>query len=163
MEKAMATARIYMLYCVRQASGTDFGAIQALSGLAPSIPASGFGAQVSEILGQLPEVIAAIDTARSDPDNLFITTESSGDLEYAVWPSGDPVDAQAGQTLVVMLDLTFTYALNISLWDYDSASDNDLLGSVAIFEEEAGTGQIAKLAKSDIEGSAYYVVYEVFA
>jgi len=51
--------------------------------------------------------------------------------------------------------------MNISLWDYDSFSDDDLLGSVTILESEAGTGDVAKLASSVVEGSAYYVVYRV--
>ncbi|WP_406086512.1 hypothetical protein [Kitasatospora purpeofusca] len=45
--------------------------------------------------------------------------------------------------------------------DYDSVSSDDLLGSVQIREDEQGRGNVAKVAKSDVEGSVYYVTYAV--
>lgn len=160
----MATVRLLMLFCVRHASGTDFGATQAIAGLADFIPASQFGSPLSSVISNLPQVIAAIDTARSDPDDLFVTTDTTGDFGNSFWPPGGQTqNFQAGQSATVMLDFEFAHSINFSLWDYDSSSPNDLLGSVTVFEQEAGTGEIAKLAKSDVEGSAYYVFYEVFS
>jgi hypothetical protein len=115
------------------------------------------------IISGLPEVIAAIDTARSDPDDLFITTDTAGNLDSAIWPgSRQTVDMQAGQSQTLLLDIPFSYAVNVSLWDED-VSANDLLGSITVREDEAGTGELAKLAKSDVESSAYNVIYEVFS
>ncbi len=93
-------------------------------------------------------MVAAIDSARSDPDNLFVTTSTSGDLDDSIWPPGnETVDMQADQTQTPGVVVPVDFSQNISLWDHD-ISDNDLLGSITIFESEQGAGDIAKLAKS---------------
>lgn len=159
----MATARIYMIYCVRHSSGTDFAVSQALTGLADEVLASEFGGPLLEAVKALPAVIAAIDTARDDPDNLFMTF-GSDDIGQAFWPgAGQYTDLQASMSAEILLDFTIDYSQNVSLWDYDNPSGNDHMGSVTLYASEAGQGEKAKLAKNDVEGSAYYVFYEVFA
>jgi hypothetical protein len=54
------------------------------------------------------------------------------------------------------------YSQNISLWDYDVVSADDLLGSITMFELDRGLGPITKKAYSLVEFSCYYVTYEVF-
>jgi hypothetical protein len=91
-----------------------------------------------------------------------VTSDTAGGVDNAIWPgAGTTQDTQAGQSHNPNLALEFSDNTNVSLWDYDWASDDDLLGSVTIYESEAGTGEIAKLASSAVEGSAYYVVYQV--
>lgn len=159
----MAMARICMIYCVRHSSGTDFGVSQALTGLADEVFASEFGGPLLEAIKALPAVIAAIDTARDDPDNLFMSFGSEN-MSQAFWPAaGQYRELQAGMSAEILLDFAVDYSQNVSLWDYDSSSGNDHMGSVTLYASEAGQGEKAKLAKNDVEGSAYYVLYEVFA
>jgi Ca2+-dependent lipid-binding protein len=70
-------------------------------------------------------------------------------------------DTQVGQSQNPNLTLEFANNLNVSLWDYDTFSNDDLLGSITILESERGMGDLAKLASSPVESSAYYVVYRV--
>ncbi|MFI7452274.1 hypothetical protein ACIBQX_32595 [Nonomuraea sp. NPDC049714] len=158
-----ATATIQQIWCLRQATGTDLGVVQALSGLAPAQVLSQLGvSSIESFVRGIPEVVGAMDSARSDPDNLFITTDTSGDLDNSIWPHGNTtVDVQAGQSLTPGITLPVSFSQNISLFDHDSASGNDLLGSITIFESERGAGEIAKLAKSEVESSYYYVTYRV--
>jgi hypothetical protein len=103
-----------------------------------------------------------MESARSDPDNVFITTDTSGDLDNSIWPPGNTtVDMQAGQSVAPGIMIPVSFSQNLSVWDEDSASGNDHLGSVTIFESERGAGEIAKLAKSEVESSYYYVTYRV--
>ena len=156
-----ANATIQQIWCLRQATGTDIDVLQALSGLAPVLGQLA-GSSVESLVRGLPGVAGAMDSARSDPDNLFITTDTSGDLNSSIWPPGNTtVDMQAGQSKAPGIVIPVSFSENISLWDFDSVSDNDLLGSITIFESEQGAGEIAKLAKSEVESSYYYVTYRV--
>lgn len=162
-ENAMsATATVLNVWCLRQATGTDFGVNNALAGLAPSLALGQLGAPLEDFVRMLPGVIGAIDSARSDPDELYLTVDTAGGLDNAIWPGGGTtIDIQAGQSRTPHVKVSVDYSLNISLWDYDSVSDDDLLGSITMFESERGQGEIAKLAKSDVENSYYYVTYRV--
>ncbi|WP_062356711.1 hypothetical protein [Herbidospora yilanensis] len=157
-----ANATIRQIWCLRHATGTDFGVVESLTGLVPEKLLSDLnGETLAGFIKGLPNVVAAIDGARSDPDNLFVTTSTSGDLNDSIWPPGnETVDMQADQTQAPGIVVPVDFSQNISLWDHDF-SDNDLLGSITIFESEQGTGDIAKLAKSEVESSYYYVTYSV--
>ncbi|GAA4452237.1 hypothetical protein [Phytohabitans houttuyneae] len=158
-----ATATITGILCVRHATGTDDAVNQALAGLVGAIGIGELGGlSLSEFVKRGPGVVEAIDTARSDPDQLYLTTDTSGGLEKAVWPQGGgTVEMQAGQSVAPGLSLPVTSSQSVSLWEYDTVSGDDLLGSVTIMESEAGAGEIAKLAKSEVESSFYYVTYSV--
>lgn len=158
----MATATLLLLYCVKEATGTDLSVIEAIASLPEKVVPSGFGfSNVLDAIRSLPGVIAAIDMARSDPDNLYITTSTEGDIDNSIWPgSGNTQDFQADQSASPQVAIDFSYSLNISLWDYDTSSD-DLLGSITIYETEKGQGEITKKAYSLVEGSYYYVTYIV--
>jgi len=95
-----ATAMILNVFCLRQATGTDSQVNQALAGLAPSIPLADLGGvPLVDFVRGLPGVVGAIDSARSDPDNLYITADTAGDLDNSIWPPGhETVDLQAGQS-----------------------------------------------------------------
>ncbi|MEU4576336.1 hypothetical protein [Nonomuraea sp. NPDC023979] len=158
-----ATATIQQIWCLRHATGTDAGVVEGLAGLAPVKLLSELdGGSLADFVKGLPNVVNAIDSARSDPDNLFVTTTTSGDLDDSIWPPDHTtVDMQADQTQAPGVDVPVEFSQNISLWDFDDVSDNDLLGSITVLESEAGAGSIAKLAKSETETSYYYVTYEV--
>lgn len=159
----MPTATVSMIYCVRQATGTDASVNTAIARLPETLlPEQLDGMSVAAAIRALPGVIDAIDTARSDPDDLYLTTDTTGDRDEAVWPSaGHNIQIQAGQSITPDLSIEFEHSQNLSLWDYDSSSDDDLLGSITMFANEAGAGEIVKLAKSDIENAYYYVAYQV--
>ena len=158
-----ANATILNIWCLRQATGTDFGVNQALADLAPTLKLDELGGiPLEQFVRSLPGVIAAIDSARSDPDDLYVTTDTAGGLDNAVWPgSGQTVPMQAGQSVAPGIGISVDFSQNVSLWDFDTVSADDLLGSVTIFESEQGAGELAKLAKSDVESSYYYITYRV--
>ena len=155
--KVMPAATIIMIYCVQAATGTDFAAIQGLAGLGDLQPVPGWST-----IERIADAVKNIDVVRSDPDNLYITTNLSSGQMNAIWPGpGQHVDIQSTQSSPVGRVVDFDYSQNISLWDYDSSSDDDLLGSVTAFASEQGKGEMIKIAKSLVEGSFYYVVYKV--
>lgn len=158
----MPIATVTTVYCVQQASGADVGALQALTRLPAALLAAELGGDLLQAITSLPDVVAAVDTARSDPDDLYLTTDTVGDVDAAVWPApGVTKSMQAGQSAEVMLALEFGHSLNVSLWDHDSVSDDDLLGSVTILTSDTGQGEVARLASSRVEGSVYYVLFTV--
>ena len=64
------------------ATGTDLGAIEALASIPESIDLNPFGGDlVTGIAQTLPGVIGALDTAQADPDNLYVTTSTEGEIE----------------------------------------------------------------------------------
>lgn len=158
-----ATATILNVWCLHAATGTDAGVNQALADLAAAVPLTELGAgSLEDVVRAVPSVVQMIDTARSDCDDLYITTDTAGGLAQSIWPGGEQtVSIQAGQSASPGISVPVSFAQNVSLWDFDSVSSDDLLGSVQILEEEQGRGNIAKLAKSDVEGSVYYVTYSV--
>ena len=157
----MATATIHTVYCVLASTGTDTGVLQAVAGLADTVLPSEVGGQLLQGIQTLPSVISAIDFARNDPDDLYITLATSAGQENAIWPSpGNHGSVNSGQSVDLESSFDFGFSQNLSLWDWDNFSD-DLLGSVTMFASEAGSGPVAKVARSQVEGSAYYVIYEV--
>lgn len=156
----MAFASVHTIFCIRPATGTDFHVLQAIANLAETVLSAEIPGPFLDGIQALPTVVAAIDVASADPDDLFITTLSD-DVDDAIWPSpGETASVGAGQSFAPNLTFQFDHSQNISLFD-DDFSSNDLLGSITMFASEAGMGEIAKVAKSDVEGSAYYVIYEV--
>jgi hypothetical protein len=157
----MPTATIKMLKCIQAATGTDLGG-NALSRILPPalIPGVDPLAAIGNAVGN---AIGAIDAARSDPDDLYVTVGTASGRDNAVWPGrGSNATIRSGQSQPVNISLPFSsYNLNVSLWDYDSGSGDDLLGSVTILAAEQGQGDQVRLAASQVEGSAYYVVYSV--
>jgi hypothetical protein len=158
----MPTANVLTVYCVQAATGVDGAVNQAIANLVEEIWPDQFGGNLLDGIRAAPNVIAAIDAARSDPDDLYITTGTAGGMSNAIWPSaGSHGSVQAGQSFTPNLSIDFENSQNLSRWDYDSGSDDDLLGSVTMLASEQGSGEVAKLARSMVEGSAYYVIYRV--
>jgi hypothetical protein len=162
----MATATILQIYCVKEASGTDISPALtaqlewALSSLLPFLTG---GVQPANYVSSIGSLVALLDQARSDPDDLYITTTTSGGVENAIWPLGGTTNPmQQGQSVFPNITVPIPFfGQNISLWDYDSVSPDDLLASIAIYEWEKPLGVISKLGRSLIETSAYYITYRV--
>jgi hypothetical protein len=162
LEKCMATAIIRTIYCVQQATGTDGGLNQAILALPELIVPHFGGASLVNEIRALPGVIEAIDAVRADPDDLYVTTNTEGGRDNAIWPGpGRNGSMRAGQSVAPNISVDFADSQNISLWDYDSVSRDDLLGSITIFESERGPGEMARVARSAVEGSCYYIIYSV--
>lgn len=156
-----------MIQCVKESTGTDVAAFDALVNMLTQLPAVlPEAAAVTPAVQQVPSLVATIDAARSDPDSLYLTTVTAGDLDNAIWPRDDAdspttVDLQAAQSVRCNVAVDVDFSQNLSLWDQDSVSADDLLGSITMFESEQGQGLITKLALSQVEASAYYVTYHV--
>jgi hypothetical protein len=117
---------------------------------------------ISNVLSAVPGVIGVIDAARSDPDDCYITAGTVGDRDQAIWPApGSSTPMRAGQSEAPNITLSFEGTQNISLWDYDSVSRDDLLGSITASADEIGQ-EMMKPAVSQVEGSVYYVQYAVY-
>jgi hypothetical protein len=159
----MGTATIHEILCVSQATGVDGPAVQALAKLASRfVPADFEPLGLTDGIRSLPEVILAIDSVRDDPDDFFVTFVTKGDVGSRVWPTDtETVPMRAGQSVSPQLEVEIDFSQNVSLWDHDVVSANDLLGSITITAEETGQGQIAKKASSQIENSVYFVIYSV--
>jgi len=100
------------------------------------------------------------------PTTLYVTASTEGELSNGIWPLDDndeptTVDIQAGQSVAPDVSVDFDFSQNISLFDFDTVSADDLLGSITMLESELGAGPITKLAVSQVEGSAYYITYSV--
>ncbi|MEV1065962.1 hypothetical protein [Streptomyces sp. NPDC050263] len=154
-----ATATILDVYCVHAATGTDSTTNEAIAALAGTIPVG--GSTLHDIAQSIPAAVAAIDASRNDPDDLYITTSTQGDVGQAIWPgNGSAGSVGSGQTQPLGVTVSVDGVQNLSLWDHDLSGD-DLLGSIRIEETELGQGPIAKMASSPVEGSVYLVNYRV--
>jgi hypothetical protein len=157
----MPTATVQTIRCVRSASGIDSGVFEAFAQL-PLVTLPGELDQIVQNVRALPGVIEAIDAARSDPDNLYITAGTTADRDLALWPSpGEDVDMLPDQSVAPNVTLDFETTQNLSLFDHDTISADDHLGSIMMDASEQGQGEIARLASSSVEGSVYYVIYRV--
>lgn len=158
----MTTLLIRTIYCMSPATGTD-GAVNAALADLPAYVLSDLGeATIARTLAGVRELIGAVDAARADPDDLYLTSGTEGDRSQAIWPgAGQSVPMRAGQSVAPNVEVAFNGTQNISLWDYDSVSRDDLLGSVTASRDEAGK-ELLKPARSQVEGSVYYVQYAVY-
>jgi hypothetical protein len=163
-----ATGTVRMIFCVKESTGTDLGAIfqSVVTGLSQLPPVISSEIPVTQVVQVVPGLVEAIDSARSDPDDLYVTASTEGELSNAIWPfddNGEPttVDIQAGQSVAPDVSVDFDFSQNLSLFDFDTVSADDLLGSITMLESEQGAGPITKLAMSRVEGSAYYITYSV--
>jgi hypothetical protein len=157
----MPTVTIQNLLCVRSASGIDGGVFEAFA----QVPSTFLPDQMSAIIASirsLPGVIEAIDAARSDPDNIYMTTSTNKGRANAIWPpQGVDIDMLPDQSQEINLSVDFEFSQNISLFDHDPISSDDHLGSIMVKADEAGTGSRVGKAASQVEGSIYFITYEV--
>ncbi len=162
----MANAVIRMIHCVSPATGVDSPANAAIAAAIAALPQTlvanaGLGAVLGAVQS-IPGLMRTLDAVRSDPDDLYMTTGTEGDRDLAIWPGpGQSRLMRAAQTDTPNVTLSFSFSQNISLWDYDSVSRDDHLGSITMFENEIGQ-ELLKQASSAVEGSIYYIHYRVY-
>jgi hypothetical protein len=157
----MPTATIQTIRCVRSSGGIDSGVFDALATLPATVAPDQIDALIRAVAA-LPGVVEAIDAARNDPDNLYITTDTSPGRDNALWPGvGELVEMRPDQSIAPDVTVAFDTTQNLSLWDYDTVSRDDLLGSIMMAADEQGQGVIGRLASSSVEGSLYYIIYRV--
>ncbi|GII94939.1 hypothetical protein [Sinosporangium siamense] len=158
-----ATATIETIWCLRQGTGADSDVNQALCDIIPAFFLEEIGERsLADFVKGLPGVARAMDSAHDDPDDLYLTADTSGKLDHSIWPPGyTTVDMRADQSVAPGLCIPVSHTQNLSLWDHDIGSGDDHLGSITIFEAERGGGELVKLAKSDDESSYYYIKYRV--
>ena len=84
-----ATATILEIFCVKEATGTDIAVLQAVNAaLVPLYPVLGSGFNIRSYVDSIPGLVATLDWARSDPDDLYVTTYTGGGLANSIWPPG---------------------------------------------------------------------------
>ena len=160
----MPVVTLKAILCIQPATGTDLGPLRAVAEMANEFSAAELGvANLASYIKHVPEIVAALDAARNDPDDLYVTTVTEGDVDQRIWPKNrKTVPMRQRQVVTPMLQLNVDEGglLSLSLWDWDPIRD-DLLAAVTISAAESGEGEKAKRGWSDIEGSVYYVIYEV--
>jgi hypothetical protein len=157
----MPTGTVQTILCVKAATGVDGPVLDALASVADKIAPSEISAAI-DAFKAVPGVVEAIDASRADPDNLYVTTDSTPGRDRAAWPGGgSDVPMLPEQSVAPGISVAFDTTQNISLWDYDTVSDDDHLGSIMMEAADQGMGPIAKKASSSVEGSLYFVTYQV--
>lgn len=116
----------------------------------------------ARILTVIPGLVDAIGKAGNYPDQLYLTFTNQPGVEKRFWPQpGKYYEIYAGQ--IVRFDearYPLTQPIDISLWEYDSGSGDDQLGSFAI-EKETDPGTYVTTVTSASEASIYLVAYSV--
>jgi hypothetical protein len=179
--------QLRVIKCLSTESGVDAETIGAISNLAksyfettskiadesknPELKAAGSIAQLeAKIAESIPGLAAAIDHDRNDPDQLYIT--GGNDPGTAIWPSpGKASDNNyeirtngiwaGNSSLLLAMNASEDEDKAFSLWEYDSGSRDDFMGSFLVRHEEIGKGRIAKIVDGTVENSIYLVEYEV--
>ena len=160
-----ATATIDEVVCLRPATSTDFdleAVVKSLLEPVFALPGGGVLERLADI-AQVEQMIS--DAVNEQPDDLYLTATESSGMENAIWPSGEPVRVAARDRIPVGVPITVEGSQDIFLFDKDEGglfgSDDDVLGSVTISEDDRGMGPLSKLAHSEEEHSFYYVNYHV--
>lgn len=116
----------------------------------------------AKVLEKIPGLVDAIGQAGNYPDQLYMTFTNQPGIEKRFWPQpGKYYDIYAGQ--IVRFDelrYPLTQPLDVSLWEYDSGSGDDQLGSFAI-EKDTAPGSSVITVTSASEASIYLVAYSV--
>ncbi|MFI9772210.1 hypothetical protein ACIHJG_35910 [Streptomyces sp. NPDC052415] len=163
----MPTANIVELWCLKPATGTDFGhltpSLQGLLSGFEKIFVDETGQAVAATVKAIPGLVTALDEVQADPDNVYLTVNDSSGLDNSVWPgNGETRDMNKGQVAHPSLAIPFDFSMSLNLWEKDSfLDDDDPLGAIRIDKDDVDRGHIAQVASSEVEGSFYYVTYRV--
>ncbi|ANB04360.1 hypothetical protein SAM40697_0397 [Streptomyces ambofaciens] len=163
----MPTATIVELWCLKPATGTDFGHLtphvkNLLSGF-EKIFIDEVGQAATATVQAIPGLVQALDEVQADPDSVYLTVDATSGLDNSVWPGGGETrDMNKGQVAHPSVALPFDFSTSLTLWERDSfLDDDDPLGTVRIDTQDTDRGHVAQVASSEVEGSFYYVTYRV--
>ncbi|MCU0537600.1 MAG: C2 domain-containing protein [Hydrococcus sp. Prado102] len=114
------------------------------------------------VFNQIPGLAQAIADSGNYPDQLYMTFTNQPGVDKRFWPlPAKYYEILPGQ--IVRFD-NLRYSLSesrdITLWEYDSGSGDDHLGSFAI-EKDIAEGNYVTTVTSSSEGSIYLVAYTV--
>lgn len=89
-------------------------------------------------------------------DDLYIAIDGE-----KVWPYfADYEQIGEGEEKIIGGALrSFTGSINVTLWEYDSGSADDEIGTITAYEDASGNGELGQTLNGD--GSHYEVYYEV--
>jgi hypothetical protein len=116
----------------------------------------------AKVLEKIPGLVDAIGDAGNYPDQLYMTFTNQPGVDKRFWPQpGKYYEIYAGQ-IVRFNEVRYplTQPLDVSLWEYDSGSGDDQLGSFAI-EKDTAPGSSVITVTSASEASIYLVAYSV--
>lgn len=108
----------------------------------------------------IPGLVAAIDEARADPDQLYLSL-SNQERDRKIWPiGGDVVEINGGQIVRPNLRVPFNEVVDINFWEWDGGSDDDFLGRLTVDLTHVG-GVRYQVVSNPAEGNVYVVAYSV--
>lgn len=176
---------IRVIKCVSTEDGVDTNSLEAFANVARlwaeagshilgAIPdarakaLSGVAALEAKLAAALPNLVSAIDHDRNDPDQLYIAV--GNEPGTSMWPKvGAASDNNyeirtdgiwTGDFKLLPINLSANRDMSFSLWEYDTGSPDDFLGSFIVRPAEIGK-RVAKLVVGHVEKSAYIIEYEV--
>lgn len=129
----------------------------------------------SAVAEKLPALIWAIDEARDDADDLYMSLSTERGHEAAFFPSfgeytdrfspGVPARLEGVNCRVVPYIFGVDPRrdrVSVTLFDHDGSSRDDILGNFVFNTSDAGKGELATMSISEKHGGVVYVVhYEV--
>lgn len=140
------------------------------------LQAAGAGSKgLSAVMNKLPAVIGAIDESRDDADDLYMSLSTERGHEAAFFPVfGDYTDrfspgvsvgleGVSGRVVPYIFGVDPNRdSISVTLFDHDSSSRDDIIGSFVFSKNDAGKGKLAALSISEKHGGVVYAVqYEV--
>lgn len=177
LENKTKYVRLIEARCLAVASGIDQAALTEVLNLSGDVTAAAANAvgtsdpavsaglnAATSVLRRVPAVAAAIDAARQDPDQLYLTRGNAEGRGNRIWPYGKQheriLNGQSAQFNNLNLPLGPIHRLNIGFWEYDSGSGDDYLGTLTI-DPSSPVGRKVQLVTNPVEGALYLVDYEV--
>ena len=170
------------IQCIAPASALDFAVVEAALALSQEALDS-FGKELSNapdpraqavggameaaaaVLGTIPNLAKAVADAGTWPDELYLSYGASRDAENQIYPTDGGTLAFAENDIddpeyaKIFLPLGGS-PVQIVLWDRDSSSPDDNLGSLMV-AADAAIGDYACILRSAKEGSVYLLAYAV--
>lgn len=129
----------------------------------------------SAMIARLPELIGAIDEARDDADDLYMSLSTERGHEAAFFPSfgeytsrfspGVPAGLEGVKGRVVPYIFGVDPrrdSISVTLFDHDNGSRDDIIDNFVFSKNDAGKGKMTGLSISEKHGGVVYAVqYEV--
>lgn len=129
----------------------------------------------SAVADKLPALIGAVDEARDDADDLYMSLSTERGHEAAFFPAfGQYTDrfspgVPAGLEGVTGRVVPYIFGvdprrdrISVTLFDHDSSSRDDILGNFVFNKKDAGKGELTTMSISEKHGGVVYIVhYEV--
>ena len=115
------------------------------------------GNPVNPSLTIVIQSVKCVETTELGEDEIYLITNTGKRI-----PSGNETyhDIDNGQTWSVSQTISSSSDITVTLMEYDTVDDRDLIGSFTVRQAEAGSGQ-TKTVKLTGDGGTYQVTYKV--